>query len=223
MTLCKIFFVVRSFTADSNLLQPTGSVNSAPHTSHFLVNSHLVTRTCVTQAQVWRAQRTFHIISCVIFMRSRCVFDSPRLLTLSSSCCLSSLLSSCFSSWPSISSSTMWWTNSQYTSACRVRPSHRVDIKLAQQKGLKFYQTRSNAIILYDTLPACCIPKVVVVESGEIIFEKVFESPRPPPKISVRNDWMKDLGSEVAGGSVGLPTNPTKILNPIIRNGETRE
>ena len=80
MTLCKIFFVVRSFTADSNLLQPTGSVNSAPHTSHFLVNSHLVTRTCVTQAQVWRAQRTFHIISCVIFMRSRCVFDSPRLL-----------------------------------------------------------------------------------------------------------------------------------------------
>ena len=29
-----------------------------------------------------------------------------------------------------------------------------VDIKLAQQKGLKFYQTRCNAIILYDTLPA---------------------------------------------------------------------
>ena len=32
-----------------------------------------------------------------------------------------------------------------------------VDIQLAQRKGLKFYQTRSNAIILYDTLPACCI------------------------------------------------------------------
>ena len=27
-----------------------------------------------------------------------------------------------------------------------------VDMKLAQQKGLKFYQTRSNAIILYNTL-----------------------------------------------------------------------
>ena len=35
-----------------------------------------------------------------------------------------------------------------------------VDIKLAQKKGLKFYQTRSNAIILYNTLPAYCIPKV---------------------------------------------------------------
>ena len=33
-----------------------------------------------------------------------------------------------------------------------------VDIKLAQKKGFKFYQTRSNAIILYDTLPAHCIP-----------------------------------------------------------------
>ena len=30
-----------------------------------------------------------------------------------------------------------------------------VDIKLALKKGLKFYQTRSNAIILHETLPAC--------------------------------------------------------------------
>ena len=59
-----------------------------------------------------------------------------------------------------------------------------VDIQLAQQKGLKFYQTRSNAIILYDTLPACCIPKVVVMESGDIIYEKVDASPRLFPKIS---------------------------------------
>ena len=54
--------------------------NSTPHRSHFLVDSHLMTRNCVAQVQVWRAQRTFHIISCVISMRSRCVFDSPRLL-----------------------------------------------------------------------------------------------------------------------------------------------
>ena len=52
-----------------------------------------------------------------------------------------------------------------------------VDIQLAQRKGLKFYQTRSNAIILYDTLPAYCFPKVVVMESGEIIYEKVYVSP----------------------------------------------
>ena len=75
-----------------------------------------------------------------------------------------------------------------------------VDIQLAQRKGLKFYQTRSNAIILYDTLPAYCFPKVVVMESGEIMFEKVFVPPRTPPKTSFKDNWMKEMDSEVAGG-----------------------
>ena len=39
-----------------------------------------------------------------------------------------------------------------------------VDIKFGQKKGFKFYQTRSNAIILYDTLPAYCIPKAIMME-----------------------------------------------------------
>ena len=73
-----------------------------------------------------------------------------------------------------------------------------VDINLAMKKGLKFYQTRTNAIILHETLPACCIPKVVRMETGEVIYEKVYMSPRPPPKISLKHDWMKELGSEVA-------------------------
>ena len=73
-----------------------------------------------------------------------------------------------------------------------------VDIDLAQKKGLKFYQTRSNAIILHETLPAYCIPKVVRMETGEVIYEKVYASPRPPPKISLKHDWMKEVGPEVA-------------------------
>ena len=76
-----------------------------------------------------------------------------------------------------------------------------VDIQLAQRKGLMFYQTRCNAIILYDTLPAYCISNVVVMESGEIIYEKVYVSPRPPPTISFKDNWMKELDSEVAGSS----------------------
>ena len=73
-----------------------------------------------------------------------------------------------------------------------------VDINFACKKGLKFYQTRSNAIILHETLPAYCIPKVVRMEPGDVIYEKVNASPRPPPKISLKHDWMKELGSEVA-------------------------
>ena len=71
----------------------------------------------------------------------------------------------------------------------------------AQQQGFKFFQTRSNAIILYDTLPAYCIPKATMMETGEIIYEKVYASPRPPPKMSFKDDWMKELDSEVAGDS----------------------
>ena len=82
------------------------------------------------------------------------------------------------------------------------------DITLAQKKGLKFYQTRSNAVILHETLPAYCIPKVVRMETGEVIYEKVHASPRPPPKISLKHDWMEELGSEVARQAEGSQPNP---------------
>ena len=94
-----------------------------------------------------------------------------------------------------------------------------VDIQLAQQKGLKFYQTRSNAIILYDTLPAYCVPKVVVMESGEIIYEKVYVSPRPPPKISYKDDWMKELDSEVPGSSKDSQQIKSKSKTQLSRTG----
>ena len=71
-----------------------------------------------------------------------------------------------------------------------------VDIQLAQRKGLKFYQTRSNAIILYDTLLACCILKVVVKKCEEIIYHKVYVSLRPPPTISFKDNWMKEFSKD---------------------------
>ena len=36
------------------------------------------------------------------------------------------------------------------------------------------------------------------METGEVIYEKVYASPRPLPKISLKHDWLKDLGSEFA-------------------------
>ena len=73
-----------------------------------------------------------------------------------------------------------------------------VDINLAVKKGLTLYQTRSNAIILQETLPAYCIPKVVRMETGEVFYEKVCMSPRPPPKISLKHEWKRELGSDHA-------------------------
>ena len=49
-----------------------------------------------------------------------------------------------------------------------------VDIDLAIKEGLTFYQTRSNAIILQGSLPAYCIPKVVRLKTGEVLYEKII-------------------------------------------------
>ena len=89
-----------------------------------------------------------------------------------------------------------------------------VDINLAIRKGLQFYQTRSNAIILQGILPAYCIPKVVRLKTGEVLFEKAYMSPRPPPKISLRHDWTKELGSKVARQPEGEAARQAKFFQP---------
>ena len=59
------------------------------------------------------------------------------------------------------------------------------------------------------------------METGEVKNEKVCASHRPPPKISLKHDWMKELGSEVARQQEGevarqskkvpnQPTNPNQ-------------
>ena len=55
-----------------------------------------------------------------------------------------------------------------------------VDINLALKKGLKFYQTRSHAIVLFNTLLAICFEKVVYMKIGEDLYCKVHQSPRLP-------------------------------------------
>ena len=121
------------------------------------------------------------------------------------------------------------WLTWMYHVMHNTRTMHGRDIKtqkigstsiLLLRKGLTFYQTRSNAIILQETLPACCIPKVVRMETGAVLYEKVYMSLRPPPKISLKHEWKRELGSEHAQrAEAGQPTwsfqsnQPT--LNPI--------
>ena len=59
-----------------------------------------------------------------------------------------------------------------------------VGVDLAIREGLTFYQTRSNAIILQGTLPAHYVSKVERLKTGEMLYERRYLSPRPPPKIS---------------------------------------
>ena len=84
-----------------------------------------------------------------------------------------------------------------------------VDIDLAIKKGLTFYQTRSNAIILQGILPAYCVPKVVRLKTGEVFSEKAYMSPRPPPKISLRHDHNWTRGND----QLGLQLNNSQLGN----------
>ena len=77
-----------------------------------------------------------------------------------------------------------------------------VDIDLAIREGLTFYQTRSNAIILQGALPAYCIPKVERLKAGEVLYERPYLSPRPPPKISLRHDHNYTRGNDQLGSTV---------------------
>ena len=89
-----------------------------------------------------------------------------------------------------------------------------VDINLAIRKGLTFCQTRSNSIILQGTVPACCIPKVVGLKTGEVLHEKVFMSPPLPPKISLMHERKRELGLEIARQPEGEVVRQAKFFQP---------
>ena len=56
--------------------------------------------------------------------------------------------------------------------------------------------------------------KLFGVNWRKIIDEKIHASPRPPPRISLKHDWMKELGSEVARKAEGSqPTLPKPSPN----------
>ena len=59
-----------------------------------------------------------------------------------------------------------------------------------------------SAIIFQGILPAYCIPKVVRLKIGEVLYEKSYMSPRPPPKISLRHDHDWTRGNVPLGFTV---------------------
>ena len=79
-------------------------------------------------------------------------------------------------------------------------PVYWVNIGPAQHIGLTFFQTRSNAIILHDTLPASCIERVVSRKSEDILNTKT-KSPRPAPTFTLKVNWRKVLDSRAPEGT----------------------
>ena len=65
-----------------------------------------------------------------------------------------------------------------------------INLKHAQEKGLAFSQTQSNSIIFHDSVPTDCLEKVVNTETDEILCQNASLSPRPPPKIILKDTWQ---------------------------------
>ena len=77
---------------------------------------------------------------------------------------------------------------------------------LESEKDCSIRQDRTQ-FILQGTLPAHCIVRAERLRNGEKLYEKQYLSPRPPPKISLKQDlnWSKgkDQGSTVEHRPVG--------------------
>ena len=59
--------------------------------------------------------------------------------------------------------------------------------KLESPRKYRFFQRRSNAITLFNNLPAICIEKMVYMKTGEEFFCNVFQSPRLPRDVLTPN------------------------------------
>ena len=68
-----------------------------------------------------------------------------------------------------------------------------VDICRAQRMRSKFFQTRSKAIILYDTLPPICFEKVVSRKTEEVFLPKLRSRHVLHRRLP---NWQKDGNSD---------------------------
>ena len=57
--------------------------------------------------------------------------------------------------------------------------------------------------------------EVVRLKTGELFYKTAYISPRPPPEISLRHDWTKELGSKVVQQPEGKVARQAKFFQPI--------
>ena len=82
-----------------------------------------------------------------------------------------------------------WWKG---FSGCSLA-GHFGEKKKTQEKRTQFWQTRSHAIILHDSVPPGCVEKVVSLGGDKIWYQKIPTS-RPAQKIVLKNAWQVEQG-----------------------------
>ena len=63
-----------------------------------------------------------------------------------------------------------------------------ITLSRAQDQGLRFWQTKSFAIVTYATVPGDCIDRVTSQNGHRVIFERLA-TPRSAPKVTLKSNW----------------------------------
>ena len=92
---------------------------------------------------------------------------------------------------------------------CKWRPSqdavYWVNLARAQDEGLQFWQTRSDAIVVYCSVPPECIHKVISRNGVRVLFERLATR-RPPPKVVLKS-WQTQKQQQDTSGSASARRN----------------
>ena len=64
-----------------------------------------------------------------------------------------------------------------------------IKLSRAQDQGLRFWQTKSFAIITNTTVPGDCIDRVTSQNGDRVLFERLAK-PRPALKVTLKSHWQ---------------------------------
>ena len=92
------------------------------------------------------------------------------------------------------------WKHDQETVYC-------VKLSRAQDQGLRFWQTKSGAIIVHNPVPADCIYRVTSQNGDRTLFKRL--STRPAPKVTLRSNWHSQQRQQPLSGSAS--SSSTKL------------
>ena len=72
-----------------------------------------------------------------------------------------------------------------------------IKLSRAQDQGLRFWKTKSFAIITDTTVLGDCIDRVTSQKGDRVIFEW-FATPRPAPKVTLKSYWANTAAAPPA-------------------------
>ena len=87
-----------------------------------------------------------------------------------------------------------------------------IGVKLsgAQDQGLRFWQTKSRAIIGHNRVPADCIYREISQKGDRTLFERL-STQRPAPKVTLESTWHSQQQQPLSGDVPSSSGKPVAV------------